>query len=94
VNLFQDVRESNASVVAQFSPPIYKAKYEDVSAVTFVAVSWILNLIWGDGQGFTAEDARAAVISGLIFLLIYSLSTYFFAKSKRKRSTSLDWAHP
>jgi hypothetical protein len=58
-----------------------------ITAVTFVAVYWILNLIWGDGEGFTAEDVRTAVISGLIFFLIYSLITYYYAKSKRKRVT-------
>jgi 4-amino-4-deoxy-L-arabinose transferase-like glycosyltransferase len=58
-----------------------------ITSLIFVVVYWIFNSMWGDGQGFTAEDARTAVISGLIFLLIYSVSTYFFDKRKIKRST-------
>jgi sterol desaturase/sphingolipid hydroxylase (fatty acid hydroxylase superfamily) len=57
-----------------------------VTSVVFVVVYWIFNLIWGDGQEFTAGSAIAAVISGLIFFLIYSVSTYFFERNKRKRS--------
>ena len=56
------------------------------ASLIFVFVYWIFDSIWGDGEGFTAEDARTAVISGLIFLLIYSVSTYFFDKRKIKRS--------
>jgi hypothetical protein len=59
-----------------------------ITSLIFVAIYWIFNSIWGDGQGFTAEDARTAVISGLIFLLIYSVSSYFFDKRKLKRSAS------
>lgn len=58
-----------------------------VTSVVFVVVYWIFNSIWGDGQGFTASNAIAAVISGLIFFLIYSVSTYLFERNKRKRST-------
>lgn len=58
-----------------------------VTSVVFVVVYWIFNSIWGDGQGFTAGNAIAAVISGLIFFLIYSVSTYLFERNKRKRST-------
>lgn len=58
-----------------------------VTLVVFVVVYWIFNSIWGDGQGFTAGNAIAAVISGLIFFLIYSVSTYLFERNKRKRST-------
>ena len=50
--------------------------------VIFVVVWWILNLITGDG--FTGADARTAVISGLIFTLIYSVSIYFYQKRKLK----------
>ena len=59
-----------------------------ITSLIFVVVYWIFNSMWGDGQGFTAEDAGTAVISGLIFFLIYSVSTYFFDKRKLKRSTS------
>jgi sterol desaturase/sphingolipid hydroxylase (fatty acid hydroxylase superfamily) len=59
-----------------------------ITSLIFVAIYWIFDSIWGDGQGFTAEDARTAVISGLIFFLIYSVSTYFFDKRKLKRSAS------
>ena len=59
-----------------------------ITSLIFVVVYWIFNSIWGDGQGFTAEDVRTAVISGLIFFLIYSVSTYLFDKRKMKRSTS------
>ena len=59
-----------------------------ITSLIFVAIYWIFNSMWGDGQGFTAEDARTAIISGLIFLLIYSVSTYFFDKRKLKRSAS------
>ena len=58
-----------------------------LTSVVFVVVYWIFNSIWGDGQGFTAGNAIAAVISGLIFFLIYSVSTYLFERNKRKRST-------
>lgn len=58
-----------------------------VTSVVFVVVYWIFNSIWGDGQGFTAGNAIAAVISGLIFFLIYSVSTHLFERNKRKRST-------
>ena len=46
----------------------------------FLAVWWIMNLIMGDG--FSGEDARTAVISGLIFTLLYSVGTYFYRKRK------------
>ncbi len=59
-----------------------------ITSLIFVAVYWIFNSIWGDGQGFTPSDAGTAVISGLIFFLIYSVSTYFFDKRKLKRSAS------
>jgi sterol desaturase/sphingolipid hydroxylase (fatty acid hydroxylase superfamily) len=59
-----------------------------ITSLIFVTIYWIFDSIWGDGQGFTAEDARTAVISGLIFFLIYSVSTYFFDKRKLKRSAS------
>jgi len=59
-----------------------------VTSVVFAVVYWIFNLIWGDGQGFTAGNAASAVISGLIFFLIYSVSTYLFERYKRKRSDS------
>ena len=59
-----------------------------ITSLIFVVVYWIFNSIWGDGQGFTAEDVRTAVISGLIFFLIYSVSTYLFDKRKMKRGTS------
>jgi hypothetical protein len=58
-----------------------------VTSVVFVIVYWIFNSIWGDGQGFTAGNAIAAVISGLIFFLIYSLATYLYERNKSKRST-------
>jgi sterol desaturase/sphingolipid hydroxylase (fatty acid hydroxylase superfamily) len=61
-----------------------------ITSLIFVAIYWIFNSIWGDGQRFTAEDARTAIISGLIFLLIYSVSTYFFDKRKLKRSASTE----
>jgi hypothetical protein len=58
-----------------------------LTSAVFVVVYWIFNSIWGDGQGFTARNAIAAVISGLIFFLIYSVSTYLFERNKRKLST-------
>jgi uncharacterized membrane protein YwzB len=52
-----------------------------ITLVIFVAVWWILNAIAGDG--FTAQDATTAVIAGLVFVAIFSVSTNYFAKRKR-----------
>ena len=58
-----------------------------VTLVTFVAVYWLFNAIWGDGEGFTTRDALGAVIAGSIFYVIFYVIPYFYAKRKRNRST-------
>ena len=58
-----------------------------VTLVTFVAVYWLFNAIWGDGDGFTTRDALGAVIAGSIFYVIVYVIPYFYAKRKRNRST-------
>ena len=58
-----------------------------VTLVTFVAVYWLFNAIWGDGDGFTTRDALGAVIAGSIFYVIFYVIPYFYAKWKRNRST-------
>jgi hypothetical protein len=49
--------------------------------VVFVAIWLIINLIMGNG--FSGENVTTAVITGLIFTLIYSVSIYFYQKRKR-----------
>ena len=58
-----------------------------VTLVTFVAVYWLFNAMWGDGEGFTTRDALGAVIAGSIFYVIVYVIPYFYAKRKRNRST-------
>lgn len=57
-----------------------------VFLVTFVAVLWLFNAIWGDGDGFTTRDALGAVIAGSIFYIIFYVIDYLSAKRKRNRS--------
>lgn len=52
-----------------------------ITLVIFVAVWWIFDAIVGDG--FTAQDATAAVIAGLVFVAIFSVSSNYFAKRKK-----------
>lgn len=52
-----------------------------ITLVIFVAVWWIFNTIAGDG--FTAQDATAAVIAGVVFFAIFSVGSNYFAKRKR-----------
>ena len=56
-----------------------------ITLVIFVAVWWLFNLIAGDG--FTAQDATTAVIAGLVFVAIFGVSTSYFAKRKKDRSS-------
>lgn len=46
----------------------------------FVAIWLLINVI--TGNGFTGEDVSTAVISGVIFALLYGFFTYFAQKRK------------
>jgi hypothetical protein len=50
--------------------------------VIFVAAWLIINLI--TGNGLSGQDVTTAVISGLIFTLLYSVSIYYYQKRKLK----------
>jgi hypothetical protein len=50
--------------------------------VVFVAAWLIINLI--TGNGLSGQDVMTAVISGLIFTLLYSVSIYIYQKRKLK----------
>lgn len=56
-----------------------------ITLVIFVAVWWLFNVIAGDG--FTVQDASTAVIAGLVFVAIFGVSTNYFAKRKKDRSS-------
>ena len=49
--------------------------------VVFVAIWLIINLI--TGNGLSGEAVTSAVITGLIFTVLYSVGIYFFQKRKR-----------
>jgi membrane associated rhomboid family serine protease len=50
--------------------------------VVFVAIWLIINLI--TGNGLSGQAVTSAVITGLIFTVIYSVSIYFYQKRKLK----------
>jgi hypothetical protein len=50
--------------------------------VIFVAVWLLLDALAGDG--ITGPDVVNALITGVIFLVVYGLITYFVAKRKRR----------
>ena len=56
-----------------------------VTLVAFVAVYWLLNVIWGEGNGFTTLDALGAVGAGSIFYAVFNVIPYFYTKLKRNR---------
>lgn len=56
-----------------------------VLVVVFVGVWLLLDVIAGDG--ISSADVLNAVISGVIFFVVYALFNYFIARRKRKRSS-------
>ena len=58
-----------------------------VIVVVFFAVSWLFNVIWGEGDGGTTRDAIGAVIAGSVFYIIFHMVPCFYAKWKRNRRT-------
>lgn len=55
--------------------------------VTFIAMYWTFNFIWGDGQAFTSQDVLFASISAFFFYLIfYHIFPYVSSKIKRRRN--------